>query len=181
MLPLSKVPVTHTDYSQPLTTLKACHEHIRSQCDALRQLVAHLKDNGCDAQARQAAANILRFFDTAAHQHQEDEERDLLPRMMGAASSGRGSSLARLVADIVNEHRAMDRAWTELRAALQPVAAGESAALQARGVDRFIRLYQAHLTVEEANVFPLAELLLTRTDLVAIGANMAARRGARIP
>ncbi|MBM3356946.1 MAG: hemerythrin domain-containing protein [Betaproteobacteria bacterium] len=177
---LSESVSPNPDFSRPLAALKECHERIRSQCSMLGQLVVHLKEHGCDGQARQAAANAIRFFDHAAHQHHEDEEQDLLPRMMGAASKGRGSSLTRLVADLVNEHRAMYRAWIELRAVLQMVAAGESTALDAKTVERFARPYLAHLTLEEVNLFPLAELLLSRDDLAAIGASMTARRGARI-
>ena len=44
-------------------------------------------------------------------------------------------------------------------------------------VDRFVKLYQSHIAIANANVFPLAEMLLTREDLATIGANMAARRG----
>ena len=165
------------DFTHPLEMLKACHVRIRAECDTLRQLVAHLQDHGCDKQSRQAALNVIRYFDTASHLHHEDEEQDLLPRMMSAATIGRGSSLTRLVADIATEHRTMERAWTELRAALQLVMEGESAALDALAVDHFIKLYQSHIAVEEANVFPLAEMLLSREDLAAIGANMARRRG----
>jgi hemerythrin-like domain-containing protein len=44
-------------------------------------------------------------------------------------------------------------------------------------VDRFVKLYQAHITVEESSVYPLAEMLLSREDLKEIGASMAERRG----
>jgi pyridoxamine 5'-phosphate oxidase len=179
-MPSNETSSPHPDFSRPLAALRACHERIRSQCSELGHLVAHLKHHGCDGQARQAATNAIHFFDYAAHQHHEDEEQDLLPRMMAASSMGRGSSLTRLVADLVNEHRAMHRAWIELRAVLQMVAAGESAALEARTVERFARPYLAHLTLEEVNLFPLAELVLSRDDLAAIGASMAARRGARV-
>ena len=137
-----------------------------------------MKSQGCDVQARQAAAAVMRYFDTAARFHHEDEEEDLLPRMMAAATRGRGSRLTRLVADIAGEHRAMDREWTELRAVLQEISAGEKAAvLDALDVDRFVKLYQLHITIEEASVFPLAEMLLSSEDFAVIGTSMAQRRG----
>lgn len=165
------------DFSQPLQALKACHERIKSQCQTLLNLVEHLNHHGCDEQARKAAAGIMRYFDTAARHHHEDEENDLLPRMMAAATLGRGTSLTRMVADIAGEHRIQERAWTDLRAVLQEVTAGENAALDALAVDRFVKLYQAHIAVEEANMFPLAEMLLSTEEFAAIGASMAARRG----
>ncbi len=174
---MSDLPNAIPDFSQPLQALKACHQRTHAQCDTLRRLVAHLKDHGNDGQARLAASNVMRYFDTAARHHHADEEQDLLPRMMAAATISRGSSLTRLVADIATEHRAMERVWTELRAALQEISAGEKTPLDVLEVDRFVKLYHAHITVEEASLFPLAEMLLSREDLKAIGAGMAARRG----
>jgi hemerythrin-like domain-containing protein len=69
----------------------------------------------------------------------------------------------------------MDRAWTELRAQLQGVMAGEQT-LEPLDVDRFVKLYHGHIVTEEANLFPLAEMLLSRRDFEDIGANMAQRR-----
>jgi len=165
------------DFSRPIEALKACHVRIRSECDALRRLAEHMKDSGCDGPARQMAGNVMRYFDTAARHHHLDEEEDLLPRMMAAATIGRGSKLTHLVADIATEHREMDRIWKELRAVLQEISAGESTSLDALTVDRFAKLYGAHIAQEEANVFPLAEMLLSKADLAEIGSSMAQRRG----
>jgi len=175
---MSDLPRPLPDFSQPIELLKACHQRIRSQCDTLRNLVEHMAANGCDAQARQAAEAVRRYFDTAARLHHEDEEDDLLPRMMSAATISRGSRLTRLVADIATEHRAIEKEWTEMRAALQEISAGENIPLDPLDVDRFVKLYHAHIATEEANVFPLAEMLLSRDDFAEIGAAMAQRRGA---
>ena len=82
----------------------------------------------------------MRYFDTAARHHHADEEEDLLPRMMSAATIGRGSKLTRMIADIANEHRAMSREWTDLRAVLQEISAGEATPLDPLRVDRFVKL-----------------------------------------
>jgi pyridoxamine 5'-phosphate oxidase len=169
------------DFSRPLEALKASHERIRSQCDALRDLVSHMKEHGCDGYARETTGKVIRKLDTVTYHHKEDEEQDLLPRMVAAATMGRGSSLTRMVADIASEHRTIDRTWTELRAALQAVAAGDRAELDALLVDRFIKLYCAHIAIERVSVYPLAEMLLSREDLEVIGARMAQRRRVRHP
>lgn len=174
---MSDFPKAAPDFSQPIAALKACHERIRAQCDTLRRLLDHMSSNGCDDEARSAAAGIMRYFDTAARHHHADEEEDLLPHMMAAATIGRGSKLTRMIADIANDHRAMSREWTDLRAVLQEISAGDVTALDPLMVDRFIKLYHAHITVEEASVYPLAEMLLSRDDLKEIGASMAERRG----
>ena len=167
----------NTDFSKPLETLKACHVRIRLECENLRQLADRVKDGGCDDAARQAAAALMRYFDTAARFHHEDEEEDLLPRMMAAATIGRGSRLTRLVAEIATEHREMDKIWIELRAGLQEISAGENLPLDVLEVDRFVKLYASHIIVEETNLYPLAEMLLSREDLELIGSSMAERRG----
>jgi len=169
-----------TDFSRPLDALKACHERIRSECGKLRAFADRVKDDGCDDEARQLAAALMRYFDTAARFHHEDEEEDLLPRMMAAATMSRGSRLTRLVADIATEHREMEKIWTELRAALQEISAGENLPLNVLVVDRFVKLYASHITVEESNVYPLAEMLLSKEDLEQIGASMADRRGVAV-
>ena len=170
-------PRTAPDFSRPIAALKACHERLRSQCAALRELMDRVRELGCDAQAQQAAAGVVRYFDTAARHHHADEEEDLLPRMVAAASMGRGLRLTRLVADVVREHREMDWAWSRMRTVLQEIAAGERATLDSRAVNRFAMLYKAHIRFEEDSVFPLAETLLSREDFAAIGASMARRRG----
>jgi hemerythrin-like domain-containing protein len=168
------------DFSKPLDTLKTCHVRIRAECGRLRELSERVKDGQCDDEARTVAAALMRYFDTAARFHHEDEEEDLLPRMMAAATIGRGSRLTRLVAEIATEHREMDRLWTELRAGLQEISAGEKLPLNLLSVDRFVKLYASHIMVEETNVYPLAEMLLSREDLDQIGAGMAERRGATV-
>mgnify|MGYP003580554447 CR=1 FL=1 len=174
---MSDLPSKGPDFSKPLDALKACHARIRLECDRMCQLVEHMKSHGCDEEARQAGARLMRYFDTAARPHHEDEEEDLLPRMMTAATMGRASRLTRLVAEVATEHREMDRLWTELRAALQEISAGETFPLDALLVDGFAKLYTSHIVTEEANVLPLAEMLLSREDLAEIGVSMRQRRG----
>ena len=174
---MSDLPSTGPDFSKPIEALKTCHSRIREQCETLQKLVDHMKQHGCDGQARQTAAKVMRYFETAARHHHEDEEEDLLPRMMSAATIGRGSRLTRLVAEIATEHIEMEKIWTDLRAGLQEISAGENIPLDPLDVDRFVKLYVSHIVSEEANVFPLAEMLLSGPDLAEIGASMAQRRG----
>jgi hemerythrin-like domain-containing protein len=165
------------DFARPLELLRAGHAHIRRQCDALSGLMANLKKQGCDSAARETSAQVIQKLDVVTYHHREDEEQDLLPRMVASATKGRGSSLTNMVADITTEHRVLRRAWTELRAELQDLAAGDRKTLDPLAVDRFVKLYRTHILMEEAAVYPLAELLLSNEDLEAMAAHMAHRRG----
>lgn len=174
--PMSTTRDALPDFSRPLEVLRATHARIRLQCDALRDLIPSLKKRGVDSDARESMVNVIRELDVVSHCHEEDEEHDLLPRMMAAATRGRGSSLTRMVTDITTEHRLMQRAWTNLRAELQALAVGGRATLDPLAIDRFIKLYRTHILMEEASVYPLAEMLLSNEDLAAMGAHMAHRR-----
>jgi hypothetical protein len=46
----------------------------------VRRLVPHLARHGADGEARAAAANVMRYFDTSALHYHADEEQDLFPR-----------------------------------------------------------------------------------------------------
>lgn len=69
----------------------------------------------------------------------------------------------------------MDR----LRDALESIAHGETVLLDAIAVSRFCGMYRTHMALEEANLFPLAELLLEAGALTNLGKAMAKRRGVK--
>jgi hemerythrin-like domain-containing protein len=164
------------DFSQPLDALKGCHNRTRAQCDMLRELAKHLPSHGCDAWAQQAASNILRYFDGAGRHHEEDEEHDLFPRMIAAAAGQAAERIALLTARLEREHREMAEMWLALRDSLECVAYGENTPLGELEVNRFCALYAAHMTLEDADVIPLAAAVLDDDALAAIGQAMAARR-----
>jgi hypothetical protein len=77
-------PALAAGTDEPLEMLSACHARIQSQCATLRRLVAHLLAHGVDAEARLAAASVMRYFDTSARHHHADEEEDLFPALIEA-------------------------------------------------------------------------------------------------
>lgn len=165
---------SNADFDHPLDMLGECHERIEERCALLHRLAAHLAANGCDEQARQAAANVVRYFDTAGEHHHEDEEKDLFPRLVGAVPEA-----GALVHTLKREHGEMRTAWQALRVPLAAIAAGGGAALDAAQVERFTTLYRAHIAREEAELLPLAARVLDADTLREIGAAMAQRRGVR--
>lgn len=165
------------DFEHPLQMLKACHDRIKMQCETLRKLAARLPVHGCDAQAQQAASNVMRFFDSAGRHHREDEEQDLFPRMIAAARGENAERVALLVGALEREHTDIEQTWLTLRDTLEHIAYGENAPLDELEVNRFCGAYRTHMAIEEANMIPLAALLLRADDLAALGKSMAARRG----
>jgi hemerythrin-like domain-containing protein len=163
------------DFDHPLEMLAACHDRIEERCDLLERLIDHLRQSGADREAQQAAANVIRYFDTAGENHHEDEEDDLFPQLLARDRQAAEALVSRLLA----EHRDMRAAWAGLRAPLARIAAGESALLDAAEVERFGTLYRRHIDVEERELLPLAGRLLDVNALAATGAAMARRRGVK--
>ena len=160
------------DFDHPLEMLAACHDRIEDRCELLHRLAAHLAAQGCDQQASQAAASILRYFDTAGAHHHEDEERDLFPALI-AKDAGASSAL---VAALLADHAAMREAWLQLRVSLLRIADG-AGTLEPTEAARFTTLYRAHIAREEAELLPLAQRVLDGDTIEALGAAMARRRG----
>jgi len=166
-------PSPAAGYDAPFEMLSACHGRVRRMLDLLRRLRAHLATHGADAQARQAAADVMRYFDLAAPAHHEDEERHVFPALLAADAARWQALVTRLQAD----HRAMAAQWPVLREALAEVADGRlPPALDAAG-EAFAALYAAHLDAEDRQAFPAAAAAASPADQAAMGREMAARRG----
>ncbi|TCP08808.1 hemerythrin domain-containing protein [Caldimonas thermodepolymerans] len=178
MLPGFSSPAASFD--QPFEMLAACHDRVRRSLRRLTLLVPHLQAHGNDAPARQAAADVLRYFDLAAPHHHEDEERHVFPPLLACGPA----AVQAAVRQLQQEHREMARAWAALRPGLQRLADGEADTLDeadAGRIQRFVALYEAHLRLEDEQVYPVARQQIDAAALPAIGAEMARRRGAPAP
>ena len=87
-------------YEAPFEMLDACHERVERMLRLLHKLRAHLQASGWDAQAAEAARDVLRYFNEAAPRHHEDEERHVFPAVLAAPDApalphpGQGTSNA---------------------------------------------------------------------------------------
>lgn len=165
-------------FEVPLEMLAACHGRVQGQCETLRRLVAHLPGHGADAQAQAAAAAVMRYFDTAAHLHHEDEELDLFPALLESMAGSDPVCLRELTHGLAAEHRVLERAWCSLRRRLEPLAGGQAADLPSTVVEDFIGLYERHIAREESELLPMAQRLLSDAELDRIGISMRERRAA---
>lgn len=163
-------------FEQPFEVLDACHERIQRMLRRLQGLRIHLETMGCDAQAQQAARDVIRYFDLAAPAHHEDEERHVFPPLLAAG----------LCVDTVyrlqREHLAMAELWPLVREVLQRVDAGDWPGFEPADegtLERFARLYDWHIAAENELVYPAAAQRLDAAAQAAMGEEMARRRGTR--
>lgn len=168
-------------FEVPLEMLAACHGRVEAQCATLRRLVVHVGGQGADRQAREAAAAVMRYFDTSAVHHQADEEVDLFPALIEAMAGSDAVCLRELTASLTGEHRELEQRWRALRRRLEPLACGNASTLTDDEVRDFIGLYERHMAREEAELLPMAARLLSDAELDRIGLSMRARRGAFEP
>ena len=151
------------------------HHALRRMLRQLQWLQLHLITMGCDAQAIQAARELVPFFDAAAPAHHDAEERFVFAPLLLAGQH------ARTIARLQGEHLEMAERWRQVRAALRPVAAGawRGFAPDDEGLlDRYARLYDWHLAAEDELVFPAAARCLDAAAQAALAGHLARRRGA---
>ena len=175
--PVPGAPAGSASTEAPLEMLAACHVRIERQCATLRRLVPHLVAHGADEEARSAAGNVLRYFDSAAKHHHDDEEKDLFPALLESMAGSDPVCLRDLTDALRAEHRALDAAWQRVRASLAQVAAGTSAQLSSGDVETLVGGYERHIERENQELLPMAARLLGDDELAQIGKAMRERRG----
>jgi hemerythrin-like domain-containing protein len=164
-------------FEAPLEMLSACHGRVERQCQTLLRLTPHLAANGPDQAAREAAQNVLRYFDTSARHHHADEEEDLFPALLQAVPAGELASVRELIAALQAQHRELEQLWGALRLKLEGVQRGTLSELDAGEVERMAALYRSHIAREEAELLPLAARILATAQLDGVGRAMRLRRG----
>jgi hemerythrin-like domain-containing protein len=167
-------------WEQPFDMLRACHERVLRILSLLAKLQAHVAVHGVDAQASQAAMDVMRYFDQAAPLHHQDEELHIFP---AANQCGDPDAIAAVIRLGV-EHQTMEADWRHLRTELQALLAEKPCdplppAWQTdQLVQAFCARYAEHIRIEEQMVYPCVEAVLAPHDAETMGREMAARRGA---
>lgn len=168
-------------FNEPVRLMRDCHRRIEKFLGVLSRVVADRHGGELNAEYREALEAALRYFKAAAPWHTRDEEDSLFPRMRELRDSRVLEVMARIAAlesdhaDAEAKHAIVDELGTRW------VARGT---LEAFELDRLRRLlvelrqtYQHHIADEDNVIFPLAESLLPSTSIIAIGREMAERRG----
>jgi hemerythrin-like domain-containing protein len=175
--PFPGFPASPASPEAPLEMLSACHSRIERQCATLRRLVPHVATHGANEEARTAAANVMRYFDSSAAHHHADEEEDLFPALLESMAGSDAVCLRDLTDALKADHRALASDWQRVRAALEEIAAGTSARLPSEDVEALIGRYERHIEREETELLPMAARLLSDEELAHIGRAMRRRRG----
>jgi len=159
--------------------LVACHERVNRSLELLHRLQAHLADKGLDEDARQAARDVLRYFDIAAPLHHQDEELHVFPPLL----QGSNPELHKIVNKLMNDHRAMEIRWSAARTTLTKIAECSTQAWapltpeQTDSLDRFSALYGEHIADEERIVYPAARSSMAISAIAVMSEDMKRRRG----
>jgi hemerythrin-like domain-containing protein len=169
-------------YEAPFQMLSACHERVQRTLSLLQRLHRHVLQHGGDAQAVQAARDVLRYFELAAPQHHLDEERHVFPRVLALGDA----ALIEVVHRLQRDHVEMESTWTRVQAELQSLVA-QGQGLKPGWVDQtrevfqhFVQLYERHIPDEEQLVFPAAQRIIDSEALAAMAQDMMQRRGVHL-
>lgn len=168
------LPTPAPGFDEPLDMLRACHERIQRQCATLAKLAAHLRSDGLTDDARQAAADIHRYFSSAGRQHHADEEQDFFPALRAEPA------LAGLLDTLARDHAVMESLWQRLEPLLAAPDTIHDLDDFARLAGEFNAFYAQHIARENGELLPQAERLLSVEQRRELGARMAARRGVRV-
>ena len=163
-------------FAEPFEMMEACHERVHRMLDLLKRLREHLPGHGADEQARQAARDVMKYFDQAAPQHHRDEELHVFPPLLAQADDATQAVVGRLQQD----HVQMESGWHAARQTLDGIAQGTITALsteQGAALDAFASLYAGHIEAEETIAYPGARALLSDDAVKTMGQEMARRRG----
>jgi len=156
--------------------LEACHERVERTLNLLLRLQQHVLTHGCDAQAQQAAQDILRYFDMAAPLHHQDEELHVFPPLLAGNNSVASDAVHRLMV----QHRQMEGAWGAMRLVLldisEPAQDLPPRSLSEAAVRAFVDLYRDHMRLEEEVAYPAARTVMGVEQLQSAGVEMQSRR-----
>lgn len=165
-------------FEQPFEMLEACHERMHRMLKLLARLREHVRQHGGDAQAQQAARDVMRYFDQAAPQHHLDEELHVFPPLL---ARGR-HEVQEIVRRLHRDHLEMEARWRDARTALlllSEAQVGRFSAGDEAALDAFAALYDDHIRAEEQIAYPDVQPLLDDAARAAMSQDMMRRRGVK--
>ena len=149
--------------SDSIALWQAEHRHFARLLDLLeRQVVAFHADDGPNYQLMLDVVSYLRYFPDRYHHARED--------VAFARLAKRDPELKPLIERLLQEHRVLAAAGTELLKYLEQVVDDvviERAKVEAAAAT-YLVYYRRHLALEDRDIVPRAEQLLTSQDWEAV-------------
>ena len=170
-------------FDEPLGLLSDCHRRIEWFLNAMLRVSREEKGGPLSATGRRALEQAVAYFKTAAPRHTADEEDSLFPLLRSSAAREAGEVMG-VVDRLEDDHRLAEAAHETVdRLASRWLEAGELPGAELQGLIETLeglqRIYQAHIAVEDRQVFPAASRILSPGQLEEVGRQMAGRRGVR--
>lgn len=167
-------------FNNPLGLLRDCHRRIERFLYILVTLIRQTHGSALSEEQQGAMECALRYFTEAAPNHVLDEEVSLFPRLREKhgtqleAVSGRMAELEAehlMVEKTHHEADALGKKWL-----LEGQLSEQDADRFGELMSQLSRTYHRHIHIEEAEVFPMAGMLLEPSVVETIGREMATRR-----
>jgi hemerythrin-like domain-containing protein len=168
-------------FTNPIGLLLDCHQRINRFLETLQTIANEKRGRPLDAEYRRALETALKYFRDAAPKHTEDEEEDLFPALRSLAQADVEHVLRR-IDRLENDHSRAEkwhlvcdeigRRWLRDDGLCLRDAAQFEIVLSL-----LARLYRSHITIEEREIFPIAQTALSGREKAALGRSMASRRG----
>lgn len=157
----------------PLELLEACHGRIRRFLSLARAVAERDLPT---AEAVEVAGQVVRYFRVAFPLHLLDEDRSLLPRLLG-----REAAVDAALERMRSEHPVVDAQLEPLVVHCEAIQrAGEASAERRAAMVELLpsleQAFEAHLMHEEQVLFPAARRLLSPAEQGALREELRARR-----
>jgi hemerythrin-like domain-containing protein len=172
-------------FADPIGLLGDCHRRIERFLSVLLQIASEAHGGRLSEEQRDSWGTALRYFREAAPKHTADEEESLFPRLRQINRPEVQALLTR-VNILEEEHIRAGKAHDEVDR-LGRLWLDEGSLSRGR-MDRLStvlaqlsELYRRHIALEDGKVFPLAATVLPAAERRVIGAEMASRRGLKLP
>jgi hemerythrin-like domain-containing protein len=156
-------------HNDPIETLVKEHDDVLKQLNILNNAAMSIKVNGFSVEAFEKISQTIRNIGTEMRNHDEKEERFLLP-LLEKHVSGPSEAMR-------NEHRELWAAFSQL---LQLVHNTEEGKITGRSISDLVRssifiveLASAHIAKENKVLFPMIQQVLSKEEYEQLKQNFA--------
>jgi hemerythrin-like domain-containing protein len=166
-------------FKEPLELLSDCHRRIEMFLGILEAIAKGI-DRAPSEEARRALDSALRYFREAAPKHTADEEQSLFPRLRRVRSASIEDALSK-IDELEKEHLWAETLHKEVddlgrRYLNRGKLSSDEAERFRKHVASLAGTYERHISIEDRDLFPVAQEALPQADKLAMAEEMANRR-----